>query len=255
MMASIQLHNQGALQQEVHISDAVDVDLRFHPDAGLAEIRPGEGLQQGFGSAVHPVKDLSGAAISPPGESVAQEPDCHVAPADGALHHDQGFSERQASQRVDEHVTERSNRAVGVRLEEQSVVPGLPLEGCTASVMHMERTGGVHMPEPVEGRRAAAREELPVPQQRHLVRSRRRERVETPDRLQDAGPHRPPQCRVVDSQAGHRRPPGRSPADRQGPEDIHGAIVSPATRCRESVDPLCGHLHVTRRSVLRPPAP
>ena len=140
-MASIQLHNQPALQQEIHVSDPVNVDLRFHADASLAEIRPGEGLQHGFCTAVHPVQDLAGAAIAFPGEPLAQEPDCHPAPADGAVHHDQGFSERQAPQRVDEHVAEGSNRPVWMRLQEQAGVADLALEGFTASVLYMDRTG------------------------------------------------------------------------------------------------------------------
>ena len=154
VMASVQLHDQPAFQQQVHISDAVDVGLGFDPDdARLAEACSGEGLKQGFGSVVHPVQDLAGAAVTLPGEPVPQEAECDLAPPDGALHHNEGFSEGQASQRVDEDVGEGCNRPVGVRFEEESIVPDLPVESFAAAVLYVDRNGGTHGPELVEGGR------------------------------------------------------------------------------------------------------
>ena len=58
---------------------------------------------------------------------------------------------------MDEHVAESSNRPVGIRLQEQAGVADLAFEGFTASVLYMDKSGGLHGPESVEGSRAAAR--------------------------------------------------------------------------------------------------
>jgi hypothetical protein len=111
---------------------------------------------------------------------------------------------------MDEDVAQGRNRPVRIRRKQQPAVPRFPGCGGTAPVVDMWGPGPFQSPQPVGGRGAHTREQLPALQQRDIVRLRRRKRVQSATRLHDAGSHRPPQRGVVNAKAGQGRPPGGS---------------------------------------------
>ena len=140
------------------------------------------------------------------------------------------------------------NRPVRMRRKQQSTVSRS--SGCAVStpVVDVPGPGLLQGPKPIEGRGAHACKQLPVLQQRDIVGLRRRKCVQSAARLHDAGSHRPPQCGVVNAQAGEGRPPGRSSADGQSREDIHELMIRPA---KQAPRPAGSHMWIIPRHAVQ----
>lgn len=158
-----------------------------------------------------------------------------------------------------EHVTEGCNRQVRMRLQQQATVPWLSVDAPAAPVVDMAAPGGVNGPEPIERCRAEAGQQLPPLQQRHMVRIRRRERIQPAGRLQDSGPDSPPQGGAADPQTCQGRPPGCSPQMARALKTSMGQWFPGQRQHRHPQRAPCGQLSVDRSvtpgSVLIPATP
>lgn len=109
-------------------------------------------------------------------------------------------------------------------------------------VVDMPKTWRMQAPEAVVRRGAGAGEQLPVPQHGNQVRGRRRKRVKSPVRLQDAPTHSASERGVVNTEPGKGRTAGGSAAACECIWDIHSAMLAVPLGVRHLVAALCGEL-------------
>ncbi|MDQ0145187.1 hypothetical protein J2T23_001077 [Pseudarthrobacter niigatensis] len=177
-----------AIRPQIHIPHPLQVHLRLHLDSRLPEV-------------------------------------C-VAAGYGALHHDQRSRERQASKRVDQHISQGGHRLdPGGWQQEPGMMDCIPTDRLLPAVVDVAFSVRGQRPQAICSRSAGTRQQLPVLEHGNQIRRRRRKRIQTPVRLQDPRPYRPPEGGVIHSQPGKGGSPCGSAADFQGSEGIHLAMV------------------------------
>ena len=250
VVPAIKLHHQPPVQQQVNITHPFKVNLGLHEDAGLAEIGSRQRLEEGVGASVHPRQNFPGFAVAPALEPLAEEVYRHVTPGDRAFDHNQGLGEGQAAQGVDQYVGEGNDRMKPGRWQQQPCVVDGRVTHCRMPlVVDMPKTWRMQAPEAVVRRGAGAGEQLPVPQHGNQVRGRRRKRVKSPVRLQDAPTHSASERGVVNPEPGKGRTAGGSAAAGECIWDIHSAMLAVPLGVRHLVAALCGELPYLIRHV------
>jgi hypothetical protein len=107
----VDFHNDPTLDEEVHPSDTVDVDLGLHVESRHSEQHASNGLKWRSGTRIDVAKEGSPSPIAPTGQPLPHE--VQVQPGlDSGLDDDEGFERSKAVQRVDHDLQLRGDESM-----------------------------------------------------------------------------------------------------------------------------------------------
>jgi len=108
--AAVDFHDQESLEQEIHEADPGQVDLGLGVNPFRTEEQAGHHLNGGISRAVNQVKHFPGSSIPASREPLVQVRQRGHALPHGTLHHYCRFHLRQATQPVNEYVSDACDR-------------------------------------------------------------------------------------------------------------------------------------------------